>query len=812
MKAKQAIMFCFLWVAVWAAGSVQTADSNADGCIDLMDLLNLTQCWLESTVTGPCQSVNVHADGLIDYRDFSLFSQAWLDADPSLYLVGRWKMDETSGTYAYDSSGNNYRGTLRNFPTSPWKSGWISNALEFDGSNDYVRLYQLDNGLGQYFVRDFTMAAWLYPADISGYQVVLGIESTSHFTTYGFEGFTLELYNGLPSIYIAYPDLIDSPYPDMNRDIVFGNTPLVVNQWQHICIVRSGPEVRFYLNGRLDAVRQVHDEDILFGSEWPGYDSIGATDDSYYGSKDFFKGKIDEVHLYNTTVSQSVVLELARQYLAWYPQPADQAAEVSTGSALKWQKGMLAQPQYGHDVYLGQDFDAVNTAARQTPEIYKGRQTAAVFDPGGLDPLAQYFWRVDEFDGTQTYKGDIWTFTTSAENFTTSCSSYQTGYPAAGACDGDRFSFAANQCWKGQSGQGSWWWQIHFEQPTQVGSILQIVGDHPSSVLNNTPLEYRWQWSQDAVQWTDLPETAIANERRLYRIHRLAAPVLANYLRIEIISCTGSFPALREVELYPETDAVISFPDWIIAVSIAEVDTLPAYYVDNFLALIAACPGRTDTQAQEIWLEDFDESYLAIEPYPLCAFLSGSFQDWCQRDREPFAGLQEVLDNENLPIWGSCGGAQAIGILLDTGYLSPWDCPRCRDPQNPYSPIYGHIGYLDPLDPGPCGDYEHAIMETGPTYVRKVIEDPAFNGLPNQFLVNESHMGQLEYLPLDWEQICGAGSGVLTELQCYKKIGKPIYGAQFHIENYNSQTWANSILIMSNFLTAAEQWGGYQAD
>ena len=73
-------------------------------------------------------------------------------------------------------------------------------------------------------------------------------------------------------------------------------------------------------------------------------------------------------------------------------------------------------------------------------------------------------------------------------------------------------------------------------------------------------------------------------------------------------------------------------------------------------------------------------------------------------------------------------------------------------------------------------------------------------------------MGQLEYLPFDWEQVCGAGTGALTELQCYKRIGKPIYGAQFHIENHDSQTWSNSITIMSNFLTAAQEWGGYQAD
>lgn len=815
-KIKPILLLCVLWglSAGWVSGSVEIADSNADGRIDLTDLLNLSQCWLESTLTGPCQSVNPSGDGIIDYQDFLFLSQAWIQADPSLYLIGQWKLDETSGTYAYDSSGSNHRGTLKYFPSSPWKSGWINNALQFDGSNDYVQLYGQDVGLGQYFTRDFTMAAWLYPTSNSGYQVVLGIESTSRFEGYGFEGFTLELYNGLPSIYIAYPDLIDSPYPDMNRDIAPGNTPLVLNQWHHLCIVRSGPEVRFYFDGRLDAVRQVHDEDIFFGSDWPGYDSIGATWDSSYGATGYFKGKIDEVHLYNTAVSESIVEHLARQFPAWNPQPPDQAVQVPTGSKLRWSAGMWAQPQYGHDIYLGQDFDTVNTATRQTPGIYKGRQTVTVFDPGGLDPLTQYFWRVDEFDGTQIYPGDLWTFSTSSEDFTVDCSSFQSGYPAAGACEGNRFSFGANQCWKGQAGQGSWWWQISYPEPTPIGSILQIVGDHEAdhgSILENAPRQYQWQWSSDGIDWNDLPETVVSNERRLYRIHRLSAPVLAKHLRLEITDCTGSYPAVREIEIYPETNSIIAFPNWVVAVLITENDTLPSYE-QPFLNLVEVCSGWGDTPSQALWLGDFDESYLNAEPYPLCAFLSGSILDWCQRTRGPFAGLQEVLENETLPIWGSCGGAQVLGILLDTGCLSPWDCPRCRDPQNPYSPIYGHIGYINPLDPGPCGDYQHAIMETGPTYVTKLIADPVLGGLASQFLMNESHMGQLDYLPLDWEQVCGAGTGALTDLQCFKKIGKPIYGAQFHIENYHSQTWFNSITIMSNFLTVAEQWGGYQAD
>jgi GMP synthase-like glutamine amidotransferase len=78
-------------------------------------------------------------------------------------------------------------------------------------------------------------------------------------------------------------------------------------------------------------------------------------------------------------------------------------------------------------------------------------------------------------------------------------------------------------------------------------------------------------------------------------------------------------------------------------------------------------------------------------------------------------------------------------------------------------------------------------------------------------LANESHCGELAYLPAGWTQIGGPGSGTSTNLQCFRKNDRYIYGAQFHIENdYNSETNSNAVQIMTNFLGLAQQWGGYQ--
>ncbi len=160
--------------------------------------------------------------------------------------------------------------------------------------------------------------------------------------------------------------------------------------------------------------------------------------------------------------------------------------------------------------------------------------------------------------------------------------------------------------------------------------------------------------------------------------------------------------------------------------------------------------------------------------------------------------MQEVFTNGNLPIWGSCGGAQALAILQETGVDKPWDCPRCRDPQNPKSPVYSHIGHTGAAN---CGDYSKNLWERGKFKVRLVTRDPAFDGLPTIFEVMESHIGQIAYVPKGWVRLVTNGPGALTVNQCLRVKNRHIYAAQFHIEM--AGTPETSRKIMTNFLSLA---------
>jgi hypothetical protein len=388
------------------------------------------------------------------------------------------------------------------------------------------------------------------------------------------------------------------------------------------------------------------------------------------------------------------------------------------------------------------------------------------------------------------------------ELWTADASASAPGFDPGGAIDGKRFAVDKGCAWKGKPDEREWWWQVKCTAPRQIGALLQIQGDHPL-IFRNAPKSYLWQVSDDGAKWTDLDETKITAESRMYRIHRLSKVITARFLRLRIDAAEGKFPTLREVEIYDRTETKIPFDDWIITVCTFEKRTIDEK-PDAFTQLARQCKGWENVPAQQIWLDTFNEAFVAAEPRPLCAFLSGNFRDWCERTREPWRGTQEVLTKGNLPMWAACGGAQGLAILADVGVDKEWDCPHCRDPKNPKLRIYDHIGHTKQCK---CGDYSGCIHESGRFEVRQLRRDPAFAGLPRDFAIMESHCGQIMYPPKGWVLVVTKGDKGHTVHQCLRVADRPIYAAQFHIEM--AGTAENSQQIMGKFLKVAKEWGGY---
>ena len=88
---------------------------------------------------------------------------------------------------------------------------------------------------------------------------------------------------------------------------------------------------------------------------------------------------------------------------AYFPDPADAAEQVFLEKQLSWTEGFGSKL---HTVYFGDSFDDVNNATGGLP------QADTTYGPGPLELAKTYYWRVDEFDIINTYKGNVWSFTT----------------------------------------------------------------------------------------------------------------------------------------------------------------------------------------------------------------------------------------------------------------------------------------------------------------------------------------------------------------------------------------------------------------
>jgi hypothetical protein len=109
------------------------------------------------------------------------------------------------------------------------------------------------------------------------------------------------------------------------------------------------------------------------------------------------------------------VAALGPKFKAYNPVPADGAYHEDTWVNLSWTPGDFA---VSHDVYLGEDFDAVDEGAEGT---FIGNQAATFLVagfpgfpyPDGLIPGTTYYWRVDEVNDAEAdspWKGNVWSF------------------------------------------------------------------------------------------------------------------------------------------------------------------------------------------------------------------------------------------------------------------------------------------------------------------------------------------------------------------------------------------------------------------
>lgn len=249
-------------------------------------------------------------------------------------LVGYWKLDETAGVAASDSSGKANHGTLVDGGT--WDSGGVFNgAVALDGLNDRIHVPSVSDL--KYTGGDLTLSAWVYlnAGETSGrviskpwnwngrYNYVLMVSGANTQVSF-------TLGNSKSSAGVDKP--IYSPaYPGFTQ------------AWHHLAAtVDSSRNMRLYVDGNLAA------SDVNPITDWTGDDfniplvlgSLYPYGSGWAGNTAFsLDGKIDDAAIWNQALSGGQIKALARKIST----PLD-AAQLIDGVTYTYGPFLSSQP------------------------------------------------------------------------------------------------------------------------------------------------------------------------------------------------------------------------------------------------------------------------------------------------------------------------------------------------------------------------------------------------------------------------------------------------------------------------------------
>jgi beta-galactosidase len=281
----------------------------------------LTTAWLQSSGPGVAAfadsnalatAVSFSADGI--YRlDFTANNGAVTDVavlvlvntDVRLTngLAAWWKMDETGGSTAFDSSGNGRNAALTG---ASFTTGYLSNALQLAGSSGSYGNYSASDG------NQVTLAAWVKASGNGGggYPFIVGSPS------YRF----IFRFTGTDSSSVGF-----ATWDGVNGDWDSGAGTIAQGTWYHVAVSYdrnhlSTPPV-FYINGKKMTTAVLASP----SGTPPPFTGTGYIGNRYDGARGW-NGLIDDLRIYNRILSDSEI-----QTLAAAP-PANLAPVVDAGT------------------------------------------------------------------------------------------------------------------------------------------------------------------------------------------------------------------------------------------------------------------------------------------------------------------------------------------------------------------------------------------------------------------------------------------------------------------------------------------------
>ena len=203
-------------------------------------------------------------------------------------LLAWWKMDETSGTTAFDSSGNTRNSTLTG---ASFATGYLSNALQLAGSSSSYGSYSAADG------NQVTLAAWVKANGNGGGSYPFIVGSPSYRFIFRFTG------TDTSSVGFATWD-------QTNGDYDSGAGTISQGVWYHVVASfdrgsLTTPPV-FYINGKKTVTATL----ATASGTPPPLSGTGYIGNRYDGARGW-NGLIDDLRIYNRILSATEIQVLA---------------------------------------------------------------------------------------------------------------------------------------------------------------------------------------------------------------------------------------------------------------------------------------------------------------------------------------------------------------------------------------------------------------------------------------------------------------------------------------------------------------------
>lgn len=255
----------------------KVSDSNSL-TIQSKDLIEKSEFVTLTTSSSGFAYINVFSDG----GKWNVRSQSIENSYAgSGNLIGWWRLDETTGTTAYDGSGQGHDATWTGgvtFSTNT-TSGKFNRAVETTASG-----YQMDFTSSALPSSQITLSLWVKFNDISG------TSNLFRHNWVGVGGWTLFEWSD-NKIYFG----VASAGPTQNN--INSDSTVSTGVWYHIAASYDGSVTRLYING----VQQA-------GSSSPGAISLDTSGTVNLGSN--AKATMDDMRIYDRALNSAEVLEI----------------------------------------------------------------------------------------------------------------------------------------------------------------------------------------------------------------------------------------------------------------------------------------------------------------------------------------------------------------------------------------------------------------------------------------------------------------------------------------------------------------------